>query len=609
MKRLVVLLFLGMVLGGFCAETVFAAALIPGASYTIEIYPIKNDGSIGARSSSTTVSADANRKLTFSLTNLPNFPTYNFLLVRTKDADGNIVRQGIVPAPPAGEETLLGVSPASVSQTRAMLKAMEDAGSDDPVMVLFGFTLIRTGALDDEDIAAMGDLARQAVLDGFNAFLEDKVGATKMQAFRNAVQKQLGDYTAKIKDLIDSADDDEKENLRGEAGAMLSRFLVEAAAAAGFDPGLIPPAMKAMSDQAERHVASLSEGMTVCMDVVMASTYMKIMAEVVKQKYSSGLEVLGASADQIERMNVAIDNLSNALVWIFTRFESLFANEEVMPSVGELKSRMEEMNMNFELAFSNFMAESASSVEELDEMIASIQTRFCPSTENETICINTLDSMKGSDPNYLGDHGFFQIQDLEGGRLRWPIPMVVAVKWVADNHPRSFSYSRDDLIPAPKHWVNRRGNYTSEFVPLFLTDILGLREDIEIVYGRRMAGEIAASCDITQDDWNALPTEDQDDPEIQAMLNGTDHLDRVLRIASTENTAIEDDADGLNTELVPGFNHCDDMAPFLNGYEIQGLEEILLERLENLKSKIGPSAVTEAQRQALIDVLSTPRFR
>ncbi len=547
--------------------------------------------------------------MTFSLANLPNFPAYNFLLVRTKDADGNIVRQGIAPAPRAGEETLLGVSPASVSQTRAMLKAMEDAGSDDPVMVLFGFTLIRTGALDDEDIAAMGDLARQAVLDGFNAFLEDKIGATKMQAFRNAVQNRLGNYTAKIKDLIDSAEAGQKQKFRGQAGAMLSRFLVEAAAAAGFDPGLIPPAMKAMSDEAERHVASLSEGMTACMDVVMASTYMKIMAEVVKQKYSSGLEVLGASDDQIERMNQAIDNFSENLVGIFIDFESLFEDEEAMPAVEDLEEKMGLMQDAFNGALQEFMTASASSVEELDEMIASIQTRFCPSTADQTICINSLNSMKGSDPNYLGNHGFFQIRDLEGARLRWPIPMVVAVKWVADNHPIRFSYRRDNLVPAPQHWVNTRRSYTSEFVPLFLTDILGLREDIEIVYGRRTAGEIAASCDITQADWDALPTEDQNDPEILSMLDGTHPQGKVLRIASTENTARDDDADGLDTALVPGFNHCDDLAPFLNGYEIQGLEEILLERLENLKSKIGPSAVTEAQRQALIDVLSAPRFR
>lgn len=82
----------------------------------------------------------------------------------------------------------------------------------------------------------------------------------------------------------------------------------------------------------------------------------------------------------------------------------------------------------------------------------------------------------------------------------------------------------------------------------------------------------------------------------------------MLRVVEQENTAIQDDLDGLNTSLVPNFNHCDDMAPFLNGYELQGLEDILLGRLETLKGKIGPDAVTEAQHQALIDVLSAPRF-
>jgi len=192
MKRAIKLLILGMVVTGFWAATAAAAALDPGATYTVEVYPITSSGTVGARSSSDQAVADAAGKLTFQFTNLPNFPTYNFLLIRIKDGSGTIVRQGIAPAPKAGEQTLLGISPASVSQTAAMLKAMADAGSDDPVMVLFGFTLIRTGALSDQDVEAMGDLARAAVLNGFNAYLEGKIGATKMQAFRNAVQNRLG---------------------------------------------------------------------------------------------------------------------------------------------------------------------------------------------------------------------------------------------------------------------------------------------------------------------------------------------------------------------------------------------------------------------------------
>ncbi len=359
MKRVVMLIILGTVVTGFWAATA-AAALDPGAPYTVEVYPITSSGSVGSRSSSDQAVADDAGKLTFQFTNLPNFPTYNFLLIRIKDGTGTIVRQAIAPAPPEGEETLVGISPASVSQTGAMLKAMADARSDDPVMVLFGFTLIRTGALNDADVDTMGTLARAAVLDGFNAYLEAKIGATKMQAFRNAVQNKLGGYTAKIKDLIDSADAGVKQNFRGEAGAMLSRFLVEAAAQAGFDPALIPPAMKAMSDQAETHIAGLSEEMTACMDVVMASTYLKVMAEVVKQKYSSGLDVLGASTAQIERMNGAINNFSDGLVAIFADFESLFENEEQMPAVEDLENKMADMQTAFMTAFNNFMTESGS---------------------------------------------------------------------------------------------------------------------------------------------------------------------------------------------------------------------------------------------------------
>lgn len=609
MKRVVMLLILGMVVTGFWAATAAAAALDPRATYTVEVYPITSSGTVGSRSSSNQAVADDAGKLTFQFTNLPNFPAYNFLLIRIKDGTGTIVRQAIAPAPRAGEETLLGISPASVSQTGAMLKAMADAGSDDPVMVLFGFTLIRTGALSDADVETMGTLARAAVLDGFNAYLEEKTDPTKMKAFRDAVQNKLGGYTAKIKDLIDSADAGDKQNFRGEAGAMLSRFLVEAAAQAGFDPALIPPAMKAMSDQAETHISGLSEEMTACMDVVMASTYLKVMAEVVKQKYSSGLDVLGASTAQIERMNEAIENFSNALVAIFADFESLFENEEEMPAVEDLEDKMAEMQLAFGEAFNNFMTDSASTVAELDQMIASLKAGVCPATGNQAACEASIDALKGPDPEYLGLGGFFQVRNLLGQALRWPIPMVVAVQWVVDHYPTQFHYERDNLVPAPQHWLNSRHNFSGPFMPSALSHILELREDIEIVYGRRMAGEIAASCDITQAAWDALPPEDRSDPEVLAMLGGVHPLGKVLRVVATENTAAQDDADGLNPALVPGFNHCNNMAPFLNGYELQGLEDILLERLEDLKEKIGPDAVTDAQRQALIDVLSAPRFQ
>ena len=609
MKQAIKLLILGMVLCGIWTTTAPAAPLSPGTTYTVEVYPITSSGTVGARSSSDQRVADADGKLTFQFTNLPNFPTYNFLLIRIKDGSGTIVRQGIAPAPKAGEQTLLGISPASVSQTKAMLKAMEDAGSDDPVMVLFGFTLIRTGALSEDEVRNMGVLAREAVLNGFNAYLAGKIGAEKMQAFRNAVQNRLGAYTAKIKELIDSTDAGLKQNFRGEAGAMLSAFLVEAAAAAGFDPALIPPAMKAMSDRAETHAPFLSDEMTACMDVVMASTYLKVMAEVVKQKYSSGLGVLGASAGQIERMDAAIDGFSDALVGIFEDFESLFENEEVMPTVEALENKREAMQAAFMGAFNTFMTDSASTVDELNEMVASLKAGLCPTSGNQASCETLIDGLKGPDPNYLGDGGYFRVRTLSGQWLRWPIPMVVAVKWVVDNYPTDFYYTRDDLMPAPQHWLNERHSFAIPFLPTVLSDILGLREDIEIVHGRRMAGEIAASCDITQAAWDALPPEDQTDPEVLAMLGGFHPLGKVLRVVAAENTAEEDDQDGLNPALVPGFNHCNDMAPFLNGYELQGLEDLLLERLETLKENIGPSAVTEAQRQALIDVLSAPRFR
>ncbi len=111
MKRVIMLLILGTVFAGFWAATAFAAALEPGATYTVEVYPITSSGSLGSRSSSDQAVADAAGKLTFQFTNLPNFPTYNFLLIRIKDGTGTIVRQAIAPAPPEARKPLSASRP------------------------------------------------------------------------------------------------------------------------------------------------------------------------------------------------------------------------------------------------------------------------------------------------------------------------------------------------------------------------------------------------------------------------------------------------------------------------------------------------------------------
>jgi len=81
-----------------------ASALTAGQDYTVVLSKINSDGTITSVSS-TSATADANGKLGFSLSNLPTAVDANFVLLQVKDAGGNVVRQGIAPAPAEGSAT------------------------------------------------------------------------------------------------------------------------------------------------------------------------------------------------------------------------------------------------------------------------------------------------------------------------------------------------------------------------------------------------------------------------------------------------------------------------------------------------------------------------
>ncbi len=608
-----------------------ANALTVGKEYTVEVAPILPNGTIGAAVSSATATADTNGKITFNLTSIPDRSSYNFMLVTIKNPDGTTARRSLVPAPASGSTNQLGVSEMTEGQTQAMLTAMEVAGSDDPIMVLFGFTLIRSGGYSSVDIVHLGNLGRSAVRDsgGFNDYLQGKVGMTKMASFRSEVQYRLGQYTAKIKSSVDSITDaTAAKNARGEAASLLSQLLIDAAKAADIDPGYINAAMRSMGDKAEDYLVSnsLSENVVASIDAIMMSTYQKISAEVVRKKYTSALTALGASQSQIDRLNAAVTNLSNTMLEIFQEFEELFKDEANMPSKSAIEDKQQELfggsTSRVSQAFNNFIIDSASSKAEIDDMVNSMKTGFCDilPEPGKTGCRTALVAMK--DPNSDGTYtdGMFVFRDMSGETRMWPITMVVPVTWVSTHYPQTFSYTRDTLqVPAAMSWLDSDDNPGNGFnrkrhdfddqdlngvvgdeknMPSALAALFGLREDMEIIQNRRWAGEIAASCDMLQSAYSALTGTDQSEADA-LIASGS------LTLIASEDTAAQDDADGIT---ITSFNHCNDLSPYLLATEIQGLEDLLMTRRTQRMEEIGPAAITDAQRLALIDTATMPSF-
>jgi len=126
------------------------AALTAGATYTIVVQKMNSNGTVSDYST-TTATADANGKLSFTLSSMPTNADCNFIVFILKDSTGTVVRKGFVPAPPAGSTNLLGINNLSTAQTNAILSAAEKIATDDPIAFAYLMTLLRSDGVTADD--------------------------------------------------------------------------------------------------------------------------------------------------------------------------------------------------------------------------------------------------------------------------------------------------------------------------------------------------------------------------------------------------------------------------------------------------------------------------
>lgn len=595
----------------FRVDCGYAAALTAGATYTIEVDAIGSNGAVVDLTHATTAIADSNGKLSFTFTEIPTRDSYNFLLITIKDSENVTVRRSIVPAPATGGTIDLGVSPMTDTQTEAMLSAMSTAGTDDAIMVLFGSIIIRSGGFSSEDITHLANIGRLAITgpngddteSGFNYYLQSKIGAVKMALFRAAIVSRMGSYTANLKQAVDAADAGGAKNERAEAAALLSRILIEAAAEAEFNVGYINAAMKAASDRVEVYL--LTDGLTMnesavsAMDAVMMSNYMKLNAERNRKKYTTAVVTLGASSDQVARLNAAITILSNAMIAAFKDFEEVFSDEEGTLDYDAIETAQGEVNTAMDTAFSQFVANSAATNAEIDAMTVAMSTGF-------DIPLEELTDMKDPNGDSIYTDGIFAFRDMNENQYNWPITMVVPITWIATNHGNGFAYTRDTIdVPKAAGWI--QGQTRTDFVasygmPAGMAAIMGLREDIEIIIARKWGGLAAASQDMTTAGYDMLSAfpDDKDTADGQ-IAEGT------LTLIDTEDGAAADDIEGV---ALDSFEIIEDLNPWLTGSECEGIEDLALTRLLARKDDISSTTttITDAQKGALISTSTMPDF-
>jgi len=466
-----------------------ARALTAGAEYTVILYKFKSNGTL-EEVSSTSVTADNNGKIEFTLSSVPTNEEANFLLLSVEDADGNVVRQGFAPAPPAGSTTLTGINNLSTAQAQALIMAGESIGTDDPIPIAFLLTFMRVADMTADDVELIVALGRDAILGtgGFEDFLTGNgVSAAELEAFKSALiynatagTVDLADYTAAFKTAIDTGSGEEI----AKAGGFMADMFIDAAVTAGVRPGLIQAAHNAAGEVAanstnQARMAAMSQSVARAMDQSMSGFHMRMAVYTIKQNYTNALNTLNATGEQVTRFLAAVATMMDT----FARTEATYSAYWTDPDgyVAEHGTTHEAvqaaMDAAWMAAFTTFMTDIQATDAEVAEM-----------KQNVADALGVTVAQLEADAPDLGTY-----RDFDNAVHNSPIPEVVLTNWVASIIAAGgeLTYTRDTLdVPLPQmQWLNNdtgtRTDFVGQGMPASFAALMGLREDLDIIETNR----------------------------------------------------------------------------------------------------------------------------
>lgn len=458
-------------------------ALTTGATYSVVLSTVNNDGSTTDVTSTTAV-ADSNGKISFSFSSIPTNSDANFLAVTVKgptvdasgratpDTQNTVVRQGLSPAPSAGVTNLTGINDLSYTQSQALLQGFSAAGSADPVFAAFGMMLLRVANMSSSDIGNISAGGRAAILGtgGLVDFLQTNgVTTAQITTFKQKLvynkpgKLDFSDFTSKYKTAVDNSAV-ATTNL-AEAASMMADIFIDAANAAGIDLDLIMAGMEAAGGVAESNANLLAVSTTTnaSMNQSINSFMTRIAATKVKQIYSDALATLSATGAQVTRFNTGVSNMVTNFSAIDSTYGKYFENPVANPMTSTIQAAI---NSAYQTAFNTFMSDIASTDAEITTMKSTVASAF-------GITVGQLPAGYGTYTNETGTV------------VNFSIPEAVSQTWVAANIQGTggaLTYTRDTLaIPSNmQSWLPARNNYV-EMVPNSFAVLLGLREDVMII--------------------------------------------------------------------------------------------------------------------------------
>lgn len=433
------------------AGTCFALTpLNPNASYSITSSKLRSNGTV-TDIETVPAKTDANGKLTFSLSTVPTNADANFLAFTIKDGNGNVVRQGIVPAPPSNDVNQIGINDLATAQAAAFLTAAQIAQSDDPILSSYLLVLLRSPNVLASDIPKLGNLGNAAILNGFETYLAGKVAPAKVSALKSCLiynpdstKKTLRDITKGFYTAVESGDAATESSETQKAGALMADVFMDAAACAGVPLDLITNAHDAAGDAAQATglmdptgQAPLSSDLISAIDQSMSTFNRKIGMVKMVTKYTNALNTLQASGAQVNTFISAAQAMAQASQAVDVQYADFFKSPTAYCTAhGTDQATVQNaVNTIYQNAWSTFQSSIASSDADITALKSLVQTVL------PTVVLP---------PD-------FGLNFVNGSPINWPVQQVVMVKWMLGliQGGGNLTYTRD-TIPIPTNmqmWV------------------------------------------------------------------------------------------------------------------------------------------------------------
>lgn len=371
MKKIAALLSLVLVFSVLTATS--ALALTANHTYTVQLHTVSNVGEpmLVEQMNST---SDANGKLHFQFSNVPDTGSAPFLMVQIMDSvDGQLqmVRKTLAPAPTAGEQMQMGVSELSHHQTQAALQAMKSGTGTAALHVMFPLTMISSGAISNADADNLGLMAAAASVEFETYMTQSGVSATQMIAFRTRLTDAMRNLASDCKLAVDATDPVLAANRYGMADSEFMRAMIAAGAEAGIDPELLSAAFDQARVAMENAPGAmpLSSGAYAMLDGTFMAGHQQRQLQAQMLNYADAMGMFHADTGQTQTFTAARTALHEAMLQAWQEYLLIYSDPNNLPDHLTIDQAQADYEIAIQAAMDMFLLATEATDPQIDTML------------------------------------------------------------------------------------------------------------------------------------------------------------------------------------------------------------------------------------------------